>query len=97
MNLQCSASRPAAVENSTFKDSAGEAGRRPTCRWSGDDGVPLDSVRSAAGADCGDDGVPATIPYWSCLVLMIGDGVLSAAPDAERASPQGGLSSSRRS
>jgi YidC/Oxa1 family membrane protein insertase len=94
LNLQCSASQAGSIENSTIKDSQGEAVIADV-PLVGDDGAPLDSFEARPVLPCGDDGVTSKIGYVVLLGLMIATAFYQTL-QTQRASPQGAASSQQQ-
>ena len=70
LNLQCSASQAGSVENSTIKDTQGQA-VDPGLPLLNDDGQAIDSFQSKPVLPCGTDGITSKIGYVLLLGLMI--------------------------
>jgi len=94
LNLQCSASQAGSIENSTIKDSEGEAVEAGV-PLVGDDNVPLDSFEARPVLPCGDDGITSKIGYVVLLGLMIATSFYQTL-QTQRASPQGSASSQQQ-
>lgn len=94
LNLQCSASQAGSVQNSTIKDSEGEA-VKPGVQLVGSNRQALDSFESKPVIPCGTDGLTSKIGYVLLLGLMIGTSFYQTL-QTQRASPQGAASSQQQ-
>ena len=94
LNLQCSASQAGSIENSTIKDTDGNAVREGL-PLEGDEGQPLDSFTSRPVLPCGTEGLTSKIGYVLLLGLMIATSFYQTL-QTQRASPQGAASSQQQ-
>lgn len=94
LNLQCSASQAGSVENSTIKDTQGQA-VDPGLPLLNDDGQAIDSYESKPVLPCGTDGITSKIGYVLLLGLMIATSFYQTL-QTQRASPQGAASNQQQ-
>jgi YidC/Oxa1 family membrane protein insertase len=94
LNLQCSASQAGSVQNSTIKDTDGQA-VKPGEPLVDDDRQPLDSFTSKPVLPCGIDGLTSKIGYVLLLGVMIATSFYQTL-QTQRASPQGAASNQQQ-
>lgn len=94
LELQCSASQAGSIENSTIKDTDGQA-VEPGVQLVDDERQALDSFTSKPVLPCGTSGITSKIAYVLLLGVMIATSFYQTL-QTQRASPQGAASSQQQ-